>query len=251
MVKYGKINIVGSIEKRRKVINFIVADDIKYFIDEVSDVINGIMMKNTFEYKIHTFDDYNLDFKKVIKNSMPNKIYILDIETKSASGLDMARMIRRDDVNSVIIFLTAHDELSSVVSKDQLMVLTFICKFDDFKNNVKSAISKSLKVIGKNTVIKFKDYSTVYTIDVDDILYVTRDSVDRKCAIKTKYTTYKVNKSLTEIKEMCSNKLIQTHRGCLVNQDRIVKIDKKKNEISLDNGEVITLVSINYMKELI
>lgn len=232
-------------------INFIVVDDIKYFSDEVSNIIDKVMMKNTLEYKIHIFNDYDSKFMKIMKNSMSNKIYILDIESKSASGLDVARMIRKNDVNSIIIFLTAHNELGSVVSKEQLLVLTFICKFDDFKTNIKLAINKSLQILGKNTVIKFKDYNTFYTIHLKDILYVTHDSIDRKSIIKTDYTVYKVNNSLAEIKEMSFNKLKQTHRSCLVNEDRITKIDIKKNEIVFDNGEKIDMVSSSYKKELI
>lgn len=232
-------------------INFIVVDDVTYFIDEVSEIINNIMMKSTYEYRIHSFTSYEGEFVRIMKNSIPNKIYILDIETNISSGLDIARNIRKSDLNSVIIFLTAHDELSGVVSKDQLLILTFICKFDDFKIKVKQAINKALQLFGKNQVIKFKDYSTVYVIDVSDILYVTRDSVDRKCLIKTDYTTYKVNKTLSELKALSEDKLIQTHRGCLVNEDRITKISKKKREIILDNGEILNLISENFKKGLV
>ena len=36
---------------------------------------------------------------------MVNRIYLLDIETKSASGIDMARIIRKNDLDSIIIFI--------------------------------------------------------------------------------------------------------------------------------------------------
>lgn len=76
-------------------------------------------------------------------NPMTNRIYLLDIETKSGSGIDMARLIRKNDLDSVIIFVTAHEELSSTIIKEQLMVLTFICKFDNFEGKIKDAIVKS------------------------------------------------------------------------------------------------------------
>ena len=232
-------------------INFIVVDDVKYFLDEVNSIITNIMMKNTAEYKIYSFNEYDSNFTKVSNSSIPNKVYILDIETKLHSGIDVARKIRIKDVNSVLIFLTAHDELSSIVSKDQLMALTFICKFDDFKTNIEKAISKSLTILNQNTVIRFKDYGTVYTLDINDILYITRDTVDRKCVIKTDYGSYKVGKTLTELKELCLDRLKQTHRGCLVNKDRVIKMDSKKNEIVFDNGEVINLISATYKKGMI
>ena len=44
--------------------------------------------------------------------------------------------------------------------------------------------------------------------------------------------------------------LAQSHRACLVNEDRIVKIDKKRKQILFDNGEIVDLVSENYKKEV-
>lgn len=232
-------------------INFVVVDDFQEITKKIEKIINKIMIKNKLEYKINIFSDYDDKFNKLVNSQVPNKIYFLDIETKSASGLDIARKIRKNDLESVIVFITAHDELSSLVVKDQLMTLTFICKFDDFENKVKEAAIKALEIVGTKKIIKFTDYGSLYTIPIKDILYVTRDSVERKCLIKTDYTTYKVGKNLSDIKEMSFGNLTQTHRGCLVNENRIQKIDKRHNEIVFDNGESITLLSNNYKKELV
>ena len=238
--KRGEINVI----------NYIIADDEKFFVDEVENIIHSIMMKNNKEYKVHRFSDYNNDFMNLIINPVPNKIYVLDVEMKSASGIDVARKIRKKDSNSIIIFLTAHEELSSVVSKDQLMALTFICKFDSFKLNLIKAIKKSLQILGQDTVIKIKDCGAIYTIDINDILWITRDCVERKCMIKTNYAIYKVNKSLMELKELGKSKFKQIHRGCLVNEDRITKIDVKNRKVMLDNGEIISSLSPNYKEEI-
>lgn len=232
-------------------INFIVVDDFEEITKKIEEIINQVMIKSSLEYRIHIFDDYDSKFKDFISKPLPNKIYFLDIETKSSSGLDIARMIRKNDIESVITFITAHDELSSTVAKDQLMILTFICKFDDFDSKVKEAVAKSLQIIGKKIAIKFTDYSSIYTIPINDILYITRDSVDRKCIIQTDYATYRVNKTLTELKQMSCGNLIQTHRACLVNENRIQRIDKKKNEIIFDNGVKVDLLSNSYKKELV
>ena len=61
---------------------------------------------------------------------------------------------------------------------------------------------------------------------------------------------YKIVKSLTEIKEMSMGTLAQSHRACLVNENRIIKVDKKNKVILFDNGDSIDLVSDNYKKEV-
>lgn len=232
-------------------INFIVVDDIVKIAKTIEKQITKTMMSSQFEYKVHTFNDYDRKFMDIMKQSLPNKIYFLDIETDSASGIDIARLIRKNDVDSVIIFVTAHDELSGVIAKEQFMILTFICKFDDFEKKIGDAIIKALQVLGKKAIIRFQDNGSLYTLPIRDILYITRDSVERKVLIKTDYTTYKVNKTLAEMKEMACGCLNQTHRACLVNPERIRRVDKKSNEIIFDTGEIIDLLSDNYKKELV
>ncbi len=231
-------------------INFVIVDDFKEVTDNIKNIIDKVMINNKLEYKTFVFNDYDIEFKKLMNKPMVNRIYLLDIETKSESGIDIARMIRKNDLDSIIIFITAHEELASNIVRDQLMVLTFICKFDDFEKRVKDAIVKSLSYIGKKIAIRFVDNNAVYIIPIKDILYVTHDNVERKCLIKTDNRTYKVGKSLTEIKELSMGALAQSHRACLVNEERIVKVDKKKKHILFDNGEIIDLVSDNYKKEV-
>lgn len=232
-------------------INFIVVDDVEKLAKTVERQITKAMMSRQIEYKIHTFNDYDKKFMDIMKKNIPNKVYFLDIETESASGIDIARAIRKTDVDSVIIFVTAHDELSGVIAKEQFMILTFICKFDDFEKKVKEATIKSLQVLGKKSIIRFRDNGSLYTLPISDILYVTRDSVERKLLIKTDYTTYKISKTLAELKEMAGGALTQTHRACLINQDRVRKIDKKNGRIIFDTGEAVDLLSDNYKKELV
>lgn len=232
-------------------VNFVVVDDMVEITKKVEKIISKIMMNSNLEYKIHIFNDYDSKFMKFINEPLPNKIYFLDIETKSASGIDIARIIRKDDIQSVISFITAHEHLGGVIIKESLMVLTFICKFDNFELKVQEAVEKSLDIVGSKKIIKFNDYNSLFIIPINDILYITRDSVERKCIIKTDYTTYKVGKSLTELKEMSLGNLTQTHRACLINEKRVRKIDKSKKIIIFDNGETIDLLSSNYKKELV
>lgn len=45
------------------------------------------------------------------KGNMPYALYILDVEMKKLSGLELAEHIRTEDRNAVIIFMTNHSEM--------------------------------------------------------------------------------------------------------------------------------------------
>ena len=232
-------------------INFIVCDDDKTYRKLAEKVITSYMMKNELEYKIHMFKDYDKSFLNIVESKLSFKIYILDIETPTRSGIDIARIIRNKDVDSVLIFLTGHQELSQIVIQNEFLFLSFINKFNNCEEHLKKTLDKALKILKQRKTVKFKDGGVTYTISLDDILYITKDSVERKCIIKTDYTTFKINKTLTEIKEMLTNNFMQTHRACIVNKTRIVSYNKPKKMVMFDNGETIDLVSHKYEKELV
>ena len=229
-------------------INVIICDDNQKDRINAEKISKKFMEKNKKEYKIYAFDDYNKNFNSIVSSKIPSKIYLLDIETPSRSGIDVAREIRRKDIDSVIIFLTAHEELGNIVLKNDLLFLSFINKFDDFENRLNNSLEKALDLLNKKNTIRFNDRNVLYTININDILYLTKDSFERKTIIKTDYTEFKVNKSLYEIVEMLDDRFIQTHRACYINSDRKVKVDRINRIITFDNGETIDLLSDKYRK---
>ena len=81
-------------------INFIVCEDSEIILERNIDVINKVMFNNNIEYRIYKFQSYNEELKNIIKEPVENKIYILDIELGSDSGIDLAGDIRKIDLTS-------------------------------------------------------------------------------------------------------------------------------------------------------
>lgn len=232
-------------------INIIICEDNTKDRIKIEQITKKFMQSKNIEHEIHLFDDFNKKFYSLQESKLPFKIYLLDIEAPSKSGIDVAREIRRKDIDSVIIFLTAHEELGNVVLKNDLMFLSFINKFDDLENRLNNSLSKALKHLNQKNTIRFEDRNILYTINIDDILYITKDSFERKTIIKTDYTEFKVSKTLTEIIGLLDDRFIQTHRACYINKNRKVKIDKIKKIITFDNKETTDLLSDKYKKVVI
>lgn len=229
-------------------INFIICDDNKEIINKIKEIISKFMMQNEHSYKTYFFEDYDSEFMKIMNTNLQCKIYILDIETPTRSGIDIARIIREKDVDSMIIFITGHEELGSTILKNDLMFLSFINKFDDCEKRLVDSIKKALKMFHKRNTLKFKDGNTIYTISMDDIISITKDSLERKCLVKTEHYEFRSYKTIKEFEKLLDDRFQKVHRACIVNKERIVKIDKGKKEIMLENGDKIYLVSERIVK---
>lgn len=232
-------------------VNFIICEDDEETLTHVENIIDRFMMKNSLAYKVRKFNDYNESFVKIMKEPTYSKVYILDIQLPSKSGIDIARNIRNNDVNSVIIFLTQHEELGLTILKNELMFLSFINKYDNYENRLEISIKKALEVLKVRKSVRFEERGIIYNIPADEILYITRDSVERKLVIKTLHSEIRVNKTLIELKQLLGATFIQTHKSCIVNKDKVLFINKQSRIIRFSNDEEIDLLSLKYKKDLL
>lgn len=232
-------------------VNFIICDDNSKDFNKIVSMIDKFMMRNDLQYKKHEFHDYDDDFLRIISKKMPSKIYILDIEAPSRSGIDIARIIRTRDYNSALIFVTGHEELGQIILKKNFAYLAFINKFDELEKHFMESLEDALKRVSEKKIIKFKDGAVTVNLEYDDILYFFRDGVERKTIIKYDDNELKVNTPLCEIKKMLTKDFVKTHKSCIVNKNRIIEYNKAKKIITFDTGEEIDIVAKKFNGELV
>ncbi len=126
-------------------INFIVCEDSEIILERNIDVINKVMFSNNIEYRIYKFQSYNEELKNIIKEPLENKIYILDIELGSDSGIDVAREIRETDLTSFIIISTVHSEYIPYTLKSKLLIFDYVSKLSNYNEDLSNAIKRILK----------------------------------------------------------------------------------------------------------
>ena len=232
-------------------LNVIICDDNTMDLNKIVKIVEKFMNSNNLSYKKYIFTDYDNNFLKIVDSKMPFKIFILDIEVPSRSGIDIARLIRKKDISSPIIFLTGHNELGMELLMEDIPFTAFISKFIKCEIRLKKCLVNSINEMNKYRVLKLRDSSISCRIKYDNILYITTDTVDRKSLIITDYNTISISKPLKEIKDLLCDDFIKTHKSCIVNSCRVDKIDLKKREILFDNGLKIDLLSKKYCKEII
>lgn len=233
-------------------INFIICDDNLEMRNNVLEVVATFMASKDLDYKTYVYEDYNDEFMKIVNQKLNFKIYILDIEAPTRTGIDVARIIRHKDEDSAIIFITGHEELGPRLLSKDITFLAFINKFDDYRSRLKRNIQKAITTLEKQKMLRFKDHNVLYAIPFHDILYIMKDSLGRKTIIVTEFHEFKVYKSLSYFQEILDQKFIQTHRACLINTNRVISINKKNRIVVFDNGMQVDLISTRFnVEELI
>lgn len=225
-------------------IDFIVCEDNNIFLNKNIETINKIMFSNNIEYKIYTFNDYNEELKKIIENNDNNKIYILDIELENFSGIDIARKIRKNDWNSLIIFSTAHFELFPHVFSDKLMIFDYISKFDDYEVKLTDSLQKCINIFNKERTINIKSNYETHNVKLNSIMYITFDKYKRKTLIKTDLKEIYTNDSITSIESKLDNNFKRISRGYIININMIKRINYNDKIIEFNNGEILEDVLI-------
>ena len=134
-------------------INFIVCEDNKIILQKNIDIINKTMFKNNINYRIYQFTNSDSKLKELINENKELKIYILDIELETTSGIDIARDIRKKDNKSIIIISTTYMEYLPYALKNKLMLFDFVSKFEDYEENLSNVINKAIEQLKEQNML--------------------------------------------------------------------------------------------------
>ncbi len=235
-------------------INFIICDSDKNYISKINTLINEIMLSRYYDYSVKTYYEYSNDLKKIIHDDfIENKIYILDIEFKnSKSGIEIAKEIRKNDFDSLIIYFSTMDISKYIYSILNLFIFDFINKYEPEK--LKTSILKAIDVIkiknNRKKTITVRSNRLLCNINLDDIIYIMTNVERRGIIIHTKKNEIYTNMSLKDITEYLDNRFVKTHRSCYVNLDHVSIFDSLLRIIKFDNGDILDLVSGSEVKDI-
>lgn len=233
-------------------LNFILYEDDENMRILYKKIIRRLLGNKNNHYKIIEFDSYNVATKDELKNTVDNKIYILDIEVPGKSGLDLAREIRKNgDWQSQIIILTSHEKFDKVGYTNKLLMLDFIHKTSNVENSLSEAILVALDIITSQESLCFIIDKEMYQIPYNQILYIEKELNNNNCVIVTENNKYMIRETIQHLeKELCKNyRFMKTHRSCIVNLNKITSVDLSNNTISFTNKK-ISLISRNNKKAL-
>lgn len=231
-------------------IKFIIVDDEEKWLKEFERVVNEVAFKSEKEYEIYTFKKYNEDLHQLIIDNSEQKIFLMDLELDlKHTGMDILREIREEDWDSEIIVLTNHDRMFETVHKEIYKTFDFIEKFDDFEKRLKKDLKKIVSKKHDKGKFVYNTRKISLQIFFKDILYIYRDTIDRKLIIKTSNNEFIVNLTINEILDMLDSRFTQCHRSCILNEDRVTEKNYVDGYFITDTGEQVDLLSKKYREE--
>lgn len=226
-------------------VKFIVVDDDSKEIEHVCSLIHEV----TDDAKILKFSKITDELKKEIQNVDEHKVYVLDIQlANKISGITIAKLIREVDWVSEIIFITNHDKMFESAYRNVYAVFSFIEKFHDFDRRFKKDVKAILKRNFDNKMFKYNANNVELNLFYRAILYITRDTEERKLVIVTPTNKYKITMTIKEMLNLLDKRFVQCHRSCIVNKDHVEEKNYNKGYFILDNGEKLYLLSKKYKK---
>lgn len=232
-------------------LRFIICEDNKQFLERVSTIINKAMMIYNFDYKISKFNEYNKEVEAIIKNENEQKIYILDIELPRISGLEIASTIRENDMESTIIFLTAHSECRNDVFYSRLLALDYIPKDRIWSDRFEDTIKHTVKAINHKRVLLFEFNYNSYRIPLKDIVYIDKVQDLQKCLIHTDSgEVFEIMSSVTNLARTLGPCFFQSHKACIVNVEKIKSVNYADGIITFLTGESVYSLSARKKKGL-
>ncbi len=229
-------------------VRVVVVDDDKEELEHIKDLLDEVVKE---EKEVVTFTRLTDRLKKEIQNTDLRKIYVLDIEIgHKVSGISIAKLIRDVDWESEIIFITNHDKMFESVHRTVYEVFDFIEKFHEFDKRFKKDIQTILKRNFDNKMFVYKTNNIELNLYYKSILYIYRDTAERKLVIVTDSNKYMIGLSIKEIIPYLDYRFVKCYKSCIVNTARVQEKNYIDGYFTLDNGEKVYMLSKKCKKDL-
>lgn len=232
-------------------IKFVIVEDNAKNVNTIKEIINKEKYRIDTEVKTFEFKGYNRQLASLISNPDEKTIYILDIELEnSKSGIEIASMIRENDWDSEIIFITNHDKMFETAHRSVYEVFDFIEKYHDLEKRLTKDIKTILNKNIDKRMFTYKGRNIDLQLYLNSIKYIYRDKGERKVVIVTDKSSFSINLGVKEILEQLDDRFKIIHRSCIVNTDKVSIYDWNNSKIIMSDGSEVSYLSKKYKKEV-
>ena len=212
-------------------LKFGIIDDELKIVSNLSHLLESIFIQNNFDAMVVFETSVAHDFINYINNNKIDVLF-LDIDLNSnISGFDIAKIIRKNNKNCYLIFISAFSQYS--LNTFKYKTFDFITKPFD-KSRIEECINRLFEDIYGNPrkYIKIDNKNTI--IDESEIEFIQRDGM--KIVFHTKSRDYMIYSSFNKIENRLPSNFIRCHKSFIANIKNISKIEPLNNQIFFNNS---------------
>ena len=220
--------------------HILLCDDEEKTIHRIRTYIDSIRSEIKYPMDITDYTSAKDVLKRLRGSEECSDILITDIDMPGVSGMEMARTIRDENLDVILIFMTAHEEY--VFQSFEYAPFRYIRK-EFMETELLPALQTACDKVhaGRDISLSIKTKDGIVAVRTGDILYY--ELANRRCVIHTiqnqQYETWKKISELREEMGKNDESFLQIYRGCMVNK-RYVKVIKSE-KIVLENGMEIPI----------
>lgn len=198
-----------------------ICDDEQRQLDNIKKAVSVWAAKNNHSATVSPFLSAE-SFLFEYDEDKSFDIFLLDVEMEKISGIDLAKIIRKDNLRAEIIFITSHFEFyGEGYEVDALHYLIKPVSAEKFETVLDKAVGK-LQTEAPSVII-ISDGETIKMPETD-ILYV--EAFKHYIMIYTKTKEYMVKESISAFEERLSEGFFKIHRSYIVSLGYITKISR-------------------------
>lgn len=211
-----------------------VCDDMPIECAELAERIENILDQFGAEFSLKRF----FDGEELLKGVESFDIVFLDIKMPKISGMELAKQMRENERESIIVFVTSAEEY--VYEAYDVEAFHFLLKpvnEDKLKNVLKKAVVKVMACNNNDFLIVTSEHK-IKKILLKDILYI--ESVGRTVKIHCNSGVLETYKQIGGLEKTLFDKhSFRCHKSFLLNLDYVSRFDKA--EIVMENGDTVFL----------
>lgn len=209
---------------------------------ELQRILKEIFLPKSISYQIDLFLEHAAFAAKIIKNPLCYPLVFLDTVFQEKSGIEIADMLRKQGMNSALVFLADTPELA--FSSYQVAPVHYLLKPLDPKEVAESVRRATTKEpSGKYVLINFIE--GLEQLDLASIRYI---EIFNHTAIFHLEKGERVSEiSLKELEQKISTpKFVRCHKSYLVNLEHVLGV--VRYELKLDNRETVPIGKQRYQE---
>jgi len=196
--------------------------------------INQIVRAQLPEAKVYAYNSGEVLIADISQHE-PD-VVLLDIDMPGMSGMEVAAVLTEQKSGTLIVFVTAHDEL--VYDSFKYHPFAFVRKSYLEKELIRTLTDCCKELEGRNKYFVFKTDGKTVKLSYEDILYFEAES--NYLVIHLVEDSFRMRSTMTAVEsELTEAGFIRIHKGFLVNREHIRLFNM--DEVTLDNKEKLPM----------